>query len=282
MRAIGEVARAALAASGGVALPLAGFADAPYLEAAAEIVWVGSRLPAMHPRAVVTATPPPRGVPLRFHDIPLEGWSARLPVLGRAEIARAVLHAQRLRDALVAHELPRGFGLLLAGRAPESVLALAVPRVRNLTSAYQRDDANAVFDASLALLGIGGGLTPSGDDLAGAALFGRRFVAPGDARWVDLAQCLSREVVSRSHRVSAALFSDLACGESFAPLHETVDKLAAGDQEAALSAARHLAGIGHSSGWDMLAGLVIGMGLRPLFTPRFRIGLDRYAVASPN
>jgi Protein of unknown function (DUF2877) len=273
VRAIGETARAALAAGGGVARPLAGFADAPYLEAAGEIVWVGSRRPGraegerdvlMHPRAIVTAEAPPRGVPLRFLDVPSEGWSARLPVLAPAEIARVLAHAQRLRDTIVAREVPLGFGRLLAGRAPDALLALAVPNVCKLAGAYEQDSAEAVFDASLALLGVGSGLTPSGDDLAGAALFGRRFVAAQDARWDELGQRLAREVVSRSHRVSAALFSDLARGESFAPLHEIVDVLASGDRKKALESARNLAGIGHSSGWDMLAGLLIGMGLRPL------------------
>ena len=52
--AIGRKARAALMASGGVAWPLAAFPDAPYFEAAGEIVWVGSKLPARHPRASPT------------------------------------------------------------------------------------------------------------------------------------------------------------------------------------------------------------------------------------
>ena len=48
--AIGRKARAALAASGGIARPLAAFPDAPYFDAAGEIVWIGAQLPARHPR----------------------------------------------------------------------------------------------------------------------------------------------------------------------------------------------------------------------------------------
>jgi hypothetical protein len=74
-----------------------------------------------------------------------------------------------------------------------------------------------------------------------------------------LAGELAREVENRSHAVSAALFDDLARGESFEPLHDIVDALAADDQAAALAAARALTAIGHSSGWDMFSGLVIGI-----------------------
>ena len=59
--------------------------------------------------------------------------------------------------------------------------------------------------------------------------------------------------------LGAALFADLARGESFAPLHAIIDALAADDHTAALAAARELVAIGHSSGWDMFTGLVIGI-----------------------
>lgn len=254
--AIGEHARIALESSAGRAAPLPGFADSPYLLAGGEVIWVGARLPAMHPRAVLTESAPLRGAALRLAPIPAHGWRAELPV----RIDSGVLC--RVLNALAVEETPRGFGTLLAGRAPEFPLDLGTPFVRALADAYARDDSDAVFDASVALLGFGTGLTPSGDDLAGAALFGRRLVARHDGRREALADALCGEAARRSHAVSAALFCDLACGCSFAPLHELADALAARDEIAALDAARTLAGIGHSSGWDMVAGLTIGACLR--------------------
>ncbi len=56
-----------------------------------------------------------------------------------------------------------------------------------------------------------------------------------------------------------ALFADLARGRSFAPLHAVAGALARGEHDAAFPAARTLAAVGHSSGWDMLAGLIIGV-----------------------
>ena len=252
--AIGAKARAALDASGGIARPLAAFPDAPYLDAAGEIVWVGSRLPAMHPRAVVTAGPVRRGEAVRFGALPGKSWSPELPPGGRTTVGACA----RLSANVGSLGEPRGFGWLAVGGTPPFPLDLAVARVHALAAAYGRDDVEAVDRASRALLGLGGGLTPSGDDLVGGALFGRLLVVDEARRWRALGERLAAEARRASHAISAALLADLAGGASFAPLHELADALAAGDDDAACVAARALAALGHSSGWDMLAGVLIG------------------------
>jgi hypothetical protein len=253
--ALGTLAHQALARSSGRAVPLAAFGDSPYYDAGGEIVWVGAQLPAMHPRAVMTAAPQPRGRPLAFARWPAPDaieacagdettpWAARMRVL---------------RAALIAVETPRGFGTLLAGIEPAFPLDAGVPRVQALAAAYAAGDADAVAAATLALAGFGTGLTPSGDDLAGAALFARR-AASRDPRWPTLAERLVPQVAARTHAVSAALFADLARGRSFAPLHACLAALSRDEPARALDAARTLARIGHSSGWDMLTGCVIGI-----------------------
>lgn len=253
---IGAAARAALAASGGRARPLAQFPDAPYFEAAGEIIWVGARLPARHPRAVLTAAPVARGATAEFDALPRQAWQRTLAPGADPRRVRAA--ARRLAGAVAALGEPRGFGALLAGRRPGFPLDLGVARVRSLVEAYGRDDAMAVERGSRALLGFGAGLTPSGDDLAGAALFGRRLVS-SDGRWTGIGARLARAARERSHAISAALFADLAAGASFEPLHDLAEALAAGDDAAALRAARELAALGHSSGWDMLTGVLIGI-----------------------
>lgn len=263
--AIGAKARAALEASGGIVRPLAAFPDAPYFDAAGEIVWVGAKLPAMHPRAVVTADPVRRGAAARFGALPRETWSPALRAGGRmaaAACARLSANLGRLGE-------PRGFGWLTVAGTPPFPLDLAVGRVRALDAAYRCDDAAAVDRASRALLGLGGGLTPSGDDLVGGALFGRLLVADDTGRWRAVGARLAAEAQRASHTISAALLADLVAGASFAPLHELADALAAGDDGEALEAARALTALGHSSGWDMLAGVLIGAdGLQAGVEPR--------------
>jgi hypothetical protein len=164
-----------------------------------------------------------------------------------------------MQRAVVAAQAPEGFGTLLQRRSPQFPLDRAMPWVHALGRAFARDDPDAAFAAARPLLGLGAGLTPSGDDLVGGALFATRFLNRSEPRWTKLAKELCREIRSRSHVVSAALFSDLAAGRSFAPLHEIASALSVGADEAALSAARALVAIGHSSGWDMLAGFLIGI-----------------------
>ena len=257
--ALGERARRALGRSGGLAHPLPGVSDSPWYEAGGEIVWIGARLPALHPRAVLTSSTPARGAALRLGSFSGAAWSPRLPRLDEAGRAQIVEGANRVRHGIVSTKTPRGFGALLANISPSFPLDWAVPWVGALRDAFERDDPRGALAPARSLLGFGTGLTPSGDDLVGAALFGRRLIAPGDRRWRNLAQVLTREIRKRSHAVSAALFADLSAGRSFAPLHEMADALAAGDGAAAVSAARALVRIGHSSGWDMLAGFLIGI-----------------------
>ena len=259
---IGAKAHAALKASGGRAHPLAQFPEAPYFNAAGEIIWVGSRLPARHPRAVLTGAPVLRGRVVSFASLPREAWRAALPPAARVA-SSAVLAACCRLIALIdvvggSRGDARGFGALLLGRAPVFPLDLAVARVNALAAAYRADDADAVYAASRALLGLGTGLTPSGDDLCGAALFGRRLVSR-DARWRCIGERLAGDAQSASHAISAALFADLAEGASFESLHALADALVAGDDAAAIETSRALAALGHSSGWDMLAGFVIGV-----------------------
>jgi hypothetical protein len=261
--ALGQRARRALERARGIAHPLPAFPGSPWYEAAGEIVWVGARLPALHPRAVLTSAVPLRGQALRFESIPCNAWSPRRPRLDAAAVARVVARAKRLRRAVALAQTPEGFGSLLVRRSPQFPLDRAMPLVRALGAAIGREDPRAAFAPACSLLGLGAGLTPSGDDLVGGVLFGRRFLRPADRRWVLLGRRLSREIGSRSHAVSAALFCDLAAGRSFAPLHEIADALVTGDEAAAVSAAQALVAIGHSSGWDMLTGFLIGVGAFP-------------------
>jgi hypothetical protein len=104
----------------------------------------------------------------------------------------------------------------------------------------------ADFDKAEPLLGLGPGLTPSGDDFLGGYLIalhalGRRHEAEAIAgRLLPVAS-------ARTSRISAAHLAAAAKGEASAVLHST---LAGGDP-------RPLLELGHSSGWDMLAGALM-------------------------
>ena len=208
----------------------------------------------------MTTTAPARGRELHFESVPRAAWSPRLSKPDRVQLASLKSGASRLREHVAVLGTACGFGALLVRQTPQFPLDRATALVRTLDKAFDADDPGAVLAAALPLLGLGAGLTPSGDDLVGGALFGRRLVSSVDPRWASVGRKLAKEIRHRSHAVSAALFADLAAGRSFAPLHELADALVASDDEAAVRAARSLVGIGHSSGWDMLAGFLTGVG----------------------
>jgi hypothetical protein len=114
------------------------------------------------------------------------------------------------------------------------------------------------------MIGLGPGLTPSGDDFLGGLFFAARSLHqayPEDFGWEENAVLeLLGWAKTRTHPISHAIFSDLALGHGPESLHDLIDRLLEGrDLDLVMEAALRLTAIGHSSGWDLLAGAVTGM-----------------------
>jgi hypothetical protein len=109
-----------------------------------------------------------------------------------------------------------------------------------------------------ALVGLGSGLTPSGDDFIGGLLFAfhaRRSTYPGSS-WIQLPV---EPYSARTNLISFALLSDLAYGHALAPVHHIVNGLLRGDPyESMYPFIWQLIRVGSSTGWDLLAGLLTG------------------------
>lgn len=253
VRALGHRAAVALRASGGWTTPLPDFPDAPYAMAGDEIIWIGES-GAMHPRAVFVDQPTSRE---HLSIGSLTPWSA--PALDLDATAVARLHAalSNLAATLAAKPGAHGFAPLLAARRLAFPLQARRAAALTLGRTARADDPLAFADAAQTLLGLGSGLTPSGDDYVGGALFALHAIHPRQRAWQAAAAGICRLAASRTHAISAALLADLASGDSFAALHEMVAAAAAGLAPATLAASVHgLTAIGHSSGWDMLTGLL--------------------------
>lgn len=257
---IGGKAYDALRRSGGRADPISSFGDVGYRLAGDEIIWVGSRRHLMHPRAVLIDKSK-----LPFDRLDVAGCSPWQPAPLPFGVPTSMLRANacRLQAMIRRAGEPKGFGKLLAGDLPEFPLSYGAPRVHAFASAIADRDPHLAATAALPLLGLGPGLTPSGDDLVGAAFFGKRLAPCEDSArsaWDGAARALAAEARRRSNVISAALFTDLTEGRSFAQLHRLAWALAESvSDDDVVAAARDLVAIGHSSGWDMLAGLIIGI-----------------------
>ena len=240
------------------------FAKSSYLCAGSEIIWIGSRDGTMHPRSVLVEFPRTRWAGPQYFDlIACQPWYPQQPGITQESLIAFVARCGQLVADIEGISVPVGFGPLLKGKTPDFPLDRCVSHAQSLVLACRRNDPTAAYDAALPLLGVGSGLTPSGDDFVSAALFGRRLLMAHTrvaAAWDEVTTRLATAVRSRSHIISATLFEDTATGCGFAPVHRLVVTLASGAPWSEVTAAaRAMARIGHSSGWDMLAGLIAGV-----------------------
>lgn len=162
-------------------------------------------------------------------------------------------------------EQPRGLAALLfapalAGTDNPTQCALeehAAPLINTLRDACGQFDFAEILAAGLELIGLGTGLTPSGDDLLGAALFALYYTGCWDA---DAVGSFLKQARSRTNAISFTIMADMAQGHGAEPLHDLLFAILSGaPREAVETAVTSLTHIGHNSGWDILAGLLIGL-----------------------
>jgi hypothetical protein len=256
--AIGWRAHAALASTEHAARPLGALSESAYLTVGDELIWLGRAGASLHARAVLVDRIPERLEGLAFDQSSARLW--RPPPAARGTRPSGLASGYRaLCRALPALGEPAGFGALLVGRALAFPLDGAGDAARALARACGDDDPAAAVAAAERLIGLGPGLTPAGDDYVGGAFFARRALGPDGAAaagWARAATQVRSLAAARTHPVSAVLLSDLLAGEGHEPLHELANALAAGAASTAVAAVARLVRIGHSSGWDLLAGFL--------------------------
>jgi hypothetical protein len=137
---------------------------------------------------------------------------------------------------------PEGLGCLVIG-AHNALSGHAQPALDALERWLV---GNALADEAQLLIGLGPGLTPSGDDYLGGMLValrlsGRGMQADGLWRW------LQPRLRERTSLISAAHLAAAAAGEA----HEALHAVLGGNPDL-----DNLDRVGHTSGWDALAGAV--------------------------
>lgn len=192
---------------------------------------------------------------------PAIGERVSLDVSGAERWAPPPLPAHATPDVRVLREAVRG-------RVPSEGLGGLVVDAHNVLTGHAQPAleaidrwlvGNALDDYAEALIGLGPGLTPSGDDYLGGVLvalnqFGRKPQAQSLWRWLQ-------PRLARTSDISAAHLAAAATGEGHEALHSCIAALCT----LAPNWARELAAldnVGHCSGWDSLAGVVAVAKLR--------------------
>lgn len=150
---------------------------------------------------------------------------------------------------------------------PESTSPLVdagVEQVRRLLPQCRRGNLESVLQLADQLIGLGPGLTPSGDDFIGGLIFMSlhlNAVYPAERWWVggDIPALLTRSEPMTS-QISHALLTDLSEGQSHESLHDLADALLSGlEGFDATIHVRRVTEISQSSGWDMLTGMLAAL-----------------------
>jgi hypothetical protein len=117
----------------------------------------------------------------------------------------------------------------------------------------------------LALVGVGEGLTPTGDDVIVGIVAALDSLSAADvsagALHAGLVQQLSHAVTGRTTRLAAQLILSACGGEYAEPLRDLLHCIAADpiDQRTLGASARAVAALGHDSGVSLIRGVVAGV-----------------------
>ncbi len=152
----------------------------------------------------------------------------------------------------------------VTGRLLDSVFARAFRPILDIAKAALGQDMGEAASKGRQLVGLGPGLTPSGDDFLGGLLFAAHSLKtayPEDFCWgQEVITSLMAWARKQTHCISHIVLSDLALGHGPEPLHEVVKLLLTGqDLRRLMAAVTRLLEIGHTTGWDILAGALTGM-----------------------
>jgi len=153
--------------------------------------------------------------------------------------------------------------LLHVNQEPESRLAVrAGPVLRELLAAARRLDEAAIPTVE-DLLGLGGGLTPSGDDLLVGFLAGLWCTLRGMAKRAQYLEALGRAVSEgavRTNDISRTYLQHAVRGQVSSQLEAAARAIGAGEPQQRFNRHVNLAAeIGHASGLEGLTGLLLGL-----------------------
>jgi hypothetical protein len=272
---------------------LAGFCRAAYLITEdAELFWLAPENAPMHMRGMRIAEPFPKiaagekffiedgcikiapDLTVDFGDA--STWTASaIPAEAALEIEKIPVRVKSLFLNSLDLSQASGFGRLipkilsLAASQPDEeieidpVLAFAWPGIHEITKACLMRDVPGLLREAEALVGLGEGLTPSGDDFLGGLLFCVNCIHRLYPAFINLdyfEQSLFIESArKRTHLISFTLLKDMTDGQAVEPLHELIHSILSGRPSECIRPESCLTQIGHSTGWDLLTGALTGL-----------------------
>lgn len=213
-----------------------------------------------------------RGRILRFDSSPLtidlrgaSVWEAKLPIIDITKpsirqawsmIWQTLNRQQRLKQTdLIADDLFQAEkGSLLTRKLSQSVL--------ELIAATKRFDVEASADAAQTMIGLGPGVTPTGDDILIGYLAGLWSTVGEDKERLALIELFGKallQLADQTNEISCTYLYHAIHGQFSSSLINLLNAIDAGDEKQILIATKDALRVGHSSGMDSVTGLLIGL-----------------------
>jgi hypothetical protein len=196
-------------------------------------------------------------------EITLAGTPAWEPAAGPGHLAagEAARHAESLAAILLQHDNPEGLAGLADDGDATPLLRRARPGVEQLVESLARRSPAGVLAAAEPLLGLGPGLTPSGDDFLAGFLGMALLSAPSAAPLLQgVGPCILDLAETRTTLLSRAFLAHALRGALAPPLDGLAAAMLDGaDRSAVARAARAACTLGHTSGMDTVTGMVFAL-----------------------
>jgi hypothetical protein len=126
---------------------------------------------------------------------------------------------------------------------------------RTLCEGILTESEAKIREGAMGLAGLGGGLTPAGDDFIMGALLGLRSIVFSES-FSRIAETILSIVIPRTNSLSAAWLQAAAVGEAHETWRLFFEAMEQGSREKMEAAAIKILDAGHSSGADAIAGFL--------------------------
>jgi hypothetical protein len=260
-----------------------------------ELLWLAPETSPMHRRCLRISSPLPHmqvGATFHVRDGLLVTETGQTLDFGRSTVWRPQIlpggmavpisqlaaRVQSVYRQLTTLEKPSGWGVLIpailqtaSGQAVPEVAGNGIilsrnvwPAVKVILLACLARNYGLVLLNATGLVGLGTGLTPSGDDFLGGLFFASTLLRsvyseiPYLQTWNYANFILGCK--TQTNLISFTLLKDHSQGHALEPFHRFANGLLMGQpNEQFLPFVGELAAVGHSTGWDVLAGFLVGM-----------------------
>jgi hypothetical protein len=201
--------------------------------------------------------------------IPTQGapvWSPR-PFPTPPDVPAMKRGVAQVTSAMASQPAPDGLSALVFAPENKAARTRTALAARDLLAALRDGLSEALLKggwpdpalrSATLLVGLGPGLTPSGDDLLGGLMLG--LTARGATKLRDdLWSAIEGEVGELTVPASAMHLSAAADGMGVEAVHALIEAMLGGDGDATTAALGPVLALGASSGADAVAGIVVGL-----------------------